>query len=374
MNNERIKILFVVQLPPPVHGSASISDILVKSPILKSTFDLQVLPLNYAKSMKDLGGISFTKAFKMFVVAGQLINSIRSFKPVAVYFTITPFGFGFYRDMLFVTILKLSRVKLVYHLHMKGVNEDSDKKILKRGLYKYVFKKAYVITLSKILSQDISRVYNGKPFVVNNGLPAVIKESSFKVSQKLNLDVLFLSNFMKAKGIFVFLNSIKILRDRGCRYQAHIVGAPGDVSIEEIQILIIRNDLGDRVFLHGPKYGSEKLDLLAKMDIFVHPTLNDAFPLVILEAMQFRLPIVSTYEGAIPEIVDNFITGFLVPKNDEIALADKIELLLNDKILRMEMGLASKKKFLAKYTSQQMEKNIADTLLEICTPKKESIK
>lgn len=367
MNDERIKILFVVQLPPPVHGSASISNILVKSPILNSTFDLQVLPLHYANSMKDLGGISFTKVFTMFATVSQLIKSILSFKPAAVYFTITPFGVGFYRDILFVTILKLSSVKIVYHLHMKGVNEDSVKKILKRRLYKYAFKKAHVITLSKTLSQDISKVYSGKPFIVNNGLPIVISESTLTTNDKKEPGVLFLSNFMKAKGIFVFLKSIKILKDRGCKYQAHIAGAPGDVSVEEIQRFINQNDLGDRVVVEGPKYGNEKLDLLGRVDVFVHPTLNDAFPLVILEAMQFRLPIVSTYEGAIPEIVDNSVTGFLVPKNDKEALADKIELLLNDKTLRMEMGLAGEKKFLAKYTSQQMEKNIADTLLEICS-------
>jgi len=220
MNSERIKILFVVQLPPPMHGSASISKILVKSPILNSAFEVQVLPLHYAKSMKDLGGISLTKAFTLFKVAIQLTTRIHSFKPAAAYLTITLFGVGFYRDVLVATILKLSRVKIVYHLHMKGVNEESDKKILKRWLYKYVFKRTYVITLSKVLSQDINSVYLGKPFIVNNGLPIVEVETLEPDNQKTKPTILFLSNFMKAKGIFVFLKSIKILRDRGCIYQA----------------------------------------------------------------------------------------------------------------------------------------------------------
>ncbi|MCX8490131.1 MAG: glycosyltransferase family 4 protein, partial [Cyclobacteriaceae bacterium] len=100
----------------------------------------------------------------------------------------------------------------------------------------------------------------------------------------------------------------------------------------------------------------------------IHPTLNDAFPLVILEAMQHRLPVISTYEGAIPEIVDDLTTGFLVVKNDVEALVGKIEVLLDNETIRKEMGLAGQRKFLTNYTVEKMEENITKVLHEILIP------
>jgi glycosyltransferase involved in cell wall biosynthesis len=354
-------------LPPPVHGSATISSIFANSYVLNSIFDLKILPLHYAKSMKDLGGASFDKIFKMFFVAIKMIGIIRSFSPVAVYFTITPFGFGFYRDVLFVTIFKIFRIKIIYHLHMKGVKEASENNILKRGLYRYIFKNTYVITLSKLLSLDISSVYERKPFIVNNGLPLIGDDET--ISQKEESDtaprLLFLSNFMRAKGIFIFLEAIKILRDRKHKFYAHIVGSQGDVRVEEMQKYITKNNLEEHVVIEGPKYDMEKYKLLSKMDIFVHPTLNDAFPLVILEAMQFQLPVISTYEGAISEIVDDSKTGFLVQKNDLDALVNKIELLLTNGRMRIKMGMKGRMKFLSDYTSNRMEQNLSDVLLKI---------
>ncbi|MCX8491994.1 MAG: hypothetical protein ORN54_13100, partial [Cyclobacteriaceae bacterium] len=253
MNKEQIKILFLVQLPPPVHGSATISEFLVNSKTLNSFFTIKVLPLHYAKSMKDLGWISFSKIFRMFSIMIRLIQNIREFRPVAIYFTLTPFGIGFYRDILFVTILKLFRLKIIYHLHMKGIMEASENSILRKGLYRYVFHDTFVITLSRHLSLDISKVYGGKPFIVNNGLPLVTSARIAEIRLGAELQLLFLSNFMKAKGIFLFLSAIKMLRDQNYVFHAHIVGSPGDVSTNEIEEFISKNCLTDRVTLEGPK-------------------------------------------------------------------------------------------------------------------------
>ena len=81
--------------------------------------------------------------------------------------------------------------------------------------------------------------------------------------------------------------------------------------------------------------------------------------------MQFALPVVSTFEGAIPEIVDDGVTGFLVPPKDVISLAEKIEILINNKNLRIQMGDAGRKKFLEKYTLDKFEQNLLKVFGEI---------
>ena len=67
------------------------------------------------------------------------------------------------------------------------------------------------------------------------------------------------------------------------------------------------NDLNlqEYVTYLGKKYGDYKYEIFQSSDIFVFPTFyhNECFPLVLLEAMMFGLPVISTSEGGIPDIV-----------------------------------------------------------------------
>ena len=78
--------------------------------------------------------------------------------------------------------------------------------------------------------------------------------------------------------------------------------------------------------------------------------------------MQFGLPVISTYEGAIPEIVENNKTGFLVEKKNPEELANKIEFLINNQDLRIKMGVAGKEKFYNQYTLEIFENNLTTIL------------
>ena len=99
-----------------------------------------------------------------------------------------------------------------------------------------------------------------------------------------------------------------------------------------------------------------------KSDIFVLPTYNDCFPLVLLEAMSFSLPIISTFEGGIPDIVNDELTGYLVQQRDSVALAEKIELLIQNPDLRKKMGIAGRKIFLQKFTLDKFENRLISIL------------
>ena len=75
------------------------------------------------------------------------------------------------------------------------------------------------------------------------------------------------------------------------------------------------------------------------------PTHNECFPLVNLEAMEYKLPVISTNEGGIPSIIEEGKTGYIIEKKNVSALADKIELLLNNPSLCQKMGENGQKNF-----------------------------
>ena len=78
--------------------------------------------------------------------------------------------------------------------------------------------------------------------------------------------------------------------------------------------------------------------------------------------MQYSLPVVSTNEGGIPDIVESGITGFLLPTNNAIVLANKLEVLLVNKSLRDKMGKAGREKYEKEFTLQTFETNLQQIL------------
>lgn len=349
------KILAIMQLPPPVHGQSIMNSYIYNSKKINNTYEIKYIKLHYS-NLKNIGLFSFNKLFKMVNYLFITMIKLITFNPEIIYFTISPIGNAFYRDSLFVFLCKLFKKKLVLHLHGKGILNNLTNPI-KKLLYKSVFNNTEVICLSKLLIYDVRPIFTGKVHIVSNGIQQVeFKNNQNKTNGKIKL--LFLSNLIKSKGIFDYIEALNILKNRGLDFLANIIGKESDLTVSELNQIIDKKKLNDRLVYLGYKYGEEKFELLKNQNIFIHPSLNDAYPLVILEAMEFFLPVISTFEGAIPDIIDNGITGFLVNKNAPGEIANKIELLINDKILQNKMGRAGRKKFLENYTIKKFEEKM----------------
>lgn len=93
--------------------------------------------------------------------------------------------------------------------------------------------------------------------------------------------------------------------------------------------------------------------LLAGADLFVLPSLDDAFPSVLLEAMAAELPVVATQVGGIPEIVDSPDVGVLVPPGDVPALATAIEALLGDEERRCRIAAAGRRRVEVEFSTKR---------------------
>jgi glycosyltransferase involved in cell wall biosynthesis len=101
--------------------------------------------------------------------------------------------------------------------------------------------------------------------------------------------------------------------------------------------------------------------VFAASDIFCHPSRwQEAFGLVLAEAMSCGKPIVATTVGGIPEVVEDGETGFLVPPGDPAALAAKLVWLARDAGLRERMGRAGRERVAARFDVRAVTRELME--------------
>jgi glycosyltransferase involved in cell wall biosynthesis len=177
-------------------------------------------------------------------------------------------------------------------------------------------------------------------------------------------NLLFLSNLFTSKGTFILLDACRLLKDKNLKFHCTYSGGEGDITSKQFISKVNELGLGDCVTYEGMRLGDEKKKVFSEADIFVHPSYSDCLPLVILEAMQNSLPVVSTIEGAIPDAVEDGVSGFLVPVKHPAALAEKLEILINDSDLRWKMGEEGRKRYEQKFRLEIFENRLHEILLK----------
>lgn len=359
-------ILFILHFPPPVHGSSVIGLQIKESKVINSDFDTRYINLGTSKTIDEIQKFAFAKIFKYFSILLKVLQSLIFHRPDLCYIAITAEGNPFYKDTLIVFIVKIFRVKLVYHLHNKGVS-NSQHKFPDNLLYRFVFKNTRVILLSPHLYPDVQKyILLNNVYYCPNGTKPIENIHHGERSNEL-IEILFLSNMIESKGVFVLLDACRILKENKVSFHCTFVGGKGDISESQFLKKVTDYGLEDKAIYVGRKLGAEKNEFLAKANIFAFPTYyeKETFGLVNLEAMQYELPIISTNEGGIPDVVKENVSGFIVPQRDSKALAVKLESLIMDKTLRETMGRNGKKRYEDNFTLQHFEDKLTELLNKI---------
>lgn len=369
MKLKKEKILLILHLPPPVHGAAMMGAYLYQSQLLHDTFDSRFVNLTTASSLEDIGKASFSKIASFISLLKVVRREVKSFRPDVVYVTPNSCAPAFYKDFLLVAMLKLMGCHLVAHYHNKGV-ATRQHRMFDHLLYCLFFKKLKVILLSNKLYPDIVKyVKLDSLFICPNGIPRL--EKNIVREEKGIPRILFLSNLIESKGLYILLDALQILSQRNMPYFCDFVGGETkEISSFSFQQEIEERQLKDKVTYHGCRVGEEKDSFYENAEIFVFPTFSDCFPLVLLEAMQHGLPCISTDEGAIPDIIEDGRTGYIVEKKNPQQLADRIQQLLSDADLRHSMGIAGRQKFEKEYTLSMFENRMVEIFKDILSAKK----
>lgn len=236
---------------------------------------------------------------------------------------------------------KIKNIPLVWHVRVS--NQDRYDRILTKL-------SSRIILVADALRSRFNINNNDKKFVtIHNGVDLAKfgpQENSKFVRQKhyIGNNELLISvtaRIEQAKGQKYLIEACGKLKNRIKDFHILLAGEITENSyMNDCNKMAIKFGIHDRVIFTGPLNNINQV--LNETDIFVLPSLLEAFPRSIIEAMAAGVPVIATDVGGNAEAIENNLSGFIVPSKDSNALAEKIYLLVQSPNLRLKMGVEAR--------------------------------
>lgn len=247
---------------------------------------------------------------------------------------------SFLRDAVFAWLALLFSKKVIIYWH--GWDVDYETIINKNKILKYVFQHSFLratrtIVLGTLFEEKLRKLGYKNEIVIEtncaeNKYIGTQKPKNISVIKPIQL--LFISRLETAKGIYIAIETIRILNRERNKFKLVIAGT----GSEEFKIKeLIKGD--ESIEWAGYVNEEAKHKLLEASHLMFFPSSHpEGMPLTLLEGMMYGLPIVSRPVGGIPDIVTNGENGFLLMSIEPKDYADKITQIINDPDLYIEMS------------------------------------
>jgi glycosyltransferase involved in cell wall biosynthesis len=200
---------------------------------------------------------------------------------------------------------------------------------------------------------DRSRVH-----VIYNATAPYDEGESFSVPAPARQDdevrIGYFGRLAEEKGVCHLLEALAVVKQRYPRTRTTLVGDGYERQALEAQA----ERLGLREMLVFAGYRSDARAAMREMDVIVLPSLIEGLPYVLVEAMEAARPVVATRIPGSSEVVEDGVTGLLVPPADPAALATVLGTLIEDAPLRARLGASGRRRFLQHFDSRRMVERV----------------
>lgn len=363
MSTKPVRVLVVGQTPPPFHGQGIMLERLVNASMER--VDKRHVRMAFSKNMDEVGRAGVGKVIHLLQVIWNVVTQRFLHRSQVLYYPPAgPNRIPMWRDIVILICTRWLFQKTVFHMQASGISELYPSL---GNVGRWFFRRAYfepdcVIRLSEHTSNDAQSLRAKREFIIPNCADdelanyADIQQQRLARSPESAPKLLYLGTVCRTKGILVLLEACKELLERGRDFQLDVVGSFQPAEFEhEVREAISNAGLNDNVRLCGQLTGSQKFEKLAAADMFCFPSFyeSEAFPCVLVEAMSFSLPVVSTHWRGIRSIVDDGETGLLVDIQDSKMFGLAVQQLCDDRGLLQRMGAAGRAKYVSHYTTQR---------------------
>jgi len=163
------------------------------------------------------------------------------------------------------------------------------------------------------------------------------------------------------KGLDLFIEAAAELERRSYRVR-YLIGGSGP---EKDHLIQLSEQMGLKEKIIFPGFVDDVYAWISSFDVFVISSHHEGFPTAALESMALGVPVVATSVGGIPEIIEHRKTGILVKPRDSIALADGIQLLLDDRKLHSDIARCALEKVRSSFLSESQAEKVVQSYMKI---------
>ena len=375
-----LKVLVVGQTPPPYHGQAVMIERLLDSRL--DDVRLYHVRMAFSRSISDLGKVQFGKLLHLFTVILNIYYARLRHGVSILYYP--PSGPNVVPVMKDVAILLCTRWmfrRTIFHIHAGGTSQVYSR--LNRW-QRWLFRRAFfepdaVIRMSTLTPEDGAALHARREFLVPNGIPDAFGDRSdgqhnqnernaAAASEGPALRLLYVGVLNESKGVLDLVEACALLKSRGVPFHLELVGqCCSEAFRRQLESRIQQSDLVDDVHQAGVLTGDAKFDRFANADVFCFPSFYEceAFPLVLLEALSFELPVVATRWRGIPSIIQDGETGLLIEPHCPGELADRLQKLANSPELYRRLSVRARQRFLREYTQDVFARRMESVFHEV---------
>ena len=260
---------------------------------------------------------------------------------------------------------RLTGIPYSFTAHAKDIFLDS---VRPNDLARKLARARFAVTVSDYNVRRLQEFANGTPVVrIYNGLELTCFAPKRGPRERPPL-VLAVGRLIEKKGFDDLVRACSLLATAGVDFRCDIVGKG---SLEhDLRALVKQLGLTGRVRLVGPLPREQLVDLYPRGAVLAAPCVvggdgnRDGLPTVLIEAMAMGVPVVATPVTGIPELVEDGVTGLLVPERDPSALARAIERLLGNEYLAQRLAAAARRRIEESFDLQQNVAQLRRLFLE----------
>ncbi|ENN6813448.1 glycosyltransferase [Vibrio fluvialis] len=359
MNN---KILMIGPFPEPIHGMSLSNEIIYSNISLCRYIDVYKFDITLSRRLKSK---SAQGKLKLVPLIASLYNFVRMIlfllyhRKSICYFTPPQSAYGYLRLVPGMLLSKIFGSRLIVHMHgAKFISylERSHKLVRKVILWSLKYVDDFIVLGDSLKDSHSKIISANKIRVCENG----VLDPEYK-GNKINdekVNVLFLSNLMKDKGIFEFLDAVEKLDDN--MFNFDIAGAIETSNNKHINERL--NKLGSKINYHGVVSGEKKARLFENADIFVLPSYDEGQPLSILEAYSYKCAVLVTDVGGVCDIFKDGINGRFIKVGSSSSIVSSIKNMTKTEI--ETFGDVNLQSYYAKFTEQALVKRILKILVD----------
>jgi glycosyltransferase involved in cell wall biosynthesis len=324
-------VLAIVTLPPPTHGQAVVTQAVMDS--LSAT--------NVRLKVIDTSPGSLQRGFRyhrrrIATVVLRALPAIIIGKSGVLY-TIAEAGLGIWYNFFIVAFARTMRLKIVIHHHSAVYAKTHYRRF--DWLSRLAGKRAIHVALDEFMARDFKARYSFVKRVVVAHNAAYVERPTVVDRGARKLTCGFMSNLSREKGLDLFLDCLRAARRAGLDLQAILAG-PATSREAEKTIADARSEFGSSLNVLGSVAGPSKEAFFRSIDIFFFPSRYkvEGQPLVILEAMSYGVPVVSSQQGYCAELVgqagasapiskfEPVAVSFVTRCNDDVDCLDKMRI------------------------------------------------